>query len=123
MGYHNNDEFDIVASASFWRSLVGTVIIAIVIVFTAAAIGLGIYKAFAVPYEDARRDAYEHTQSYVQGSIQDLNNLCLEIDRSDPSHKDLIRGTIRQRYVKLDPNDIPMYLRPCLNDARQMGGQ
>ncbi len=46
------DEYD-----GFWGSFVGVVLIVIVIAFTVSAVGLGIYKTFTVPYENARRDA------------------------------------------------------------------
>ena len=105
----------------FWNELDGAVqitIIGIVILGLALAAGLGLYRAFAVPYEDARRDAYEHSQSYVQGAIRDLGNLCIEISNADAAHVSLLRDTIRDRYVELDTRDIPEYLRPCVAAAR-----
>lgn len=106
----------------FWDELdssVQGVIIAAVVMAIVLGVGLGLYRAFAVPYENARRDAYEHTESYVQGAVRDLGNLCLEIDKADGGHRALLQDTIRERYVKLDEQDVPAYLRPCLSAARK----
>ncbi len=105
----------------FWDELdssVQSTIIAVVVFAIVLGAGLGLYRAFAVPYENARRDAYEHTQSYVEGAVRDLGNLCLDIDTADAGHRALLQDTIRQRYVKLDAGDVPAYLRPCLSAAR-----
>lgn len=82
-------------------------------------IGGFIYYAVAPKWEDARRDAYEHSESYVQGAARDLSNLCIELDKADAAHRDLLQDTIRERYTKLDERDIPAYLRPCLRTARE----
>ena len=106
----------------FWDELDSSVqatIIVVVIFAIVLGAGLGLYRAFAVPYENARRDAYEHTESYVQGAIRDLGNLCLEIEGASAAHRALLQDTIRDRYVKLDDQDVPNYLRPCLSAARK----
>ena len=106
----------------FWDELdsgVQGAIIGIVIVAIVLGAVLGFYRAFAIPYEDARRDAYEHTESYVQGAVRDLGNLCLEIAKASGGHRALLQDTIRERYVKLDERDVPAYLQPCLRSARE----
>lgn len=82
-------------------------------------IGGFIYYAVLPAWENSRRDAYEHTESYVQGAVRDIGNLCLEIEKADKSHKDLLQDTIRERYTKLDEKYVPAYLQPCLQAARK----
>ncbi len=107
----------------FWEELDSTVkaiVLFMLALFVATGMYLAYYKAFAVPFNDAQRDAYEHSRSYVEGSVRDLNNLCLELDKADEGHKSILRDTIRNRYVKLDEADVPDYLRPCLHTARSV---
>ncbi len=89
-----------------------------VVLVLATGLYYGYAQAFGTRFEDLRRDQYEHSRSYVEGSIRDLNNLCLEASKADAGHKPIIYDTIRNRYVKLDVQDIPDYLRSCLSDAR-----
>lgn len=64
-----------------------------------------------------------HSRAYVEGSVRDLSNLCIEIDKADPAHRDLLQDTIRQRYVKLDTKDVPEYLQGCLSAARKAANE
>jgi len=107
----------------FWEELDGTIkgiVLFMIALFVATGMYLAYYKAFAVPFNDAQRDAYEHSRSYVEGSIRDLNNLCLEVSKADEGHRQLLQDTIRNRYMKLDIKDIPDYLQPCLTAARKV---
>lgn len=107
---------------NFWEELDGAVkatVIMIIVVGFALGGGLALYQTFAVPYEDARRDAYEHSQSYIEGATRDLGNLCRDVEKADVGHRALLQDTIRHRYVRLDVNDLPEYLRPCLRAARE----
>lgn len=106
----------------FWDDLDTTIkgiVIVMLALFVATGMYLAYYRAFAVPFSDAQRDAYEHSRAYIEGSIRDLSNLCVEIDKADQAHRDLLQDTIRHRYVKLDVKDIPEYLQPCLTAARK----
>jgi hypothetical protein len=110
----------------FWEELDSTVkwvVIGMIALFVATGMYLAYYKAFAVPFQDAQRDAYEHSRSYVEGATRDLGNLCLEVDTASVAHRDLLQDTIRERYVKLDVKDVPAYLQPCLTAARKGANQ
>lgn len=105
----------------FWEELDSTVkavVIVMIALFVATGMYLAYYKTFAVPFSDAQRNAYEHSRSYVEGSVRDLNNLCLELDKADAGHKSILEDTIRNRYVRLDEADVPTYLQSCLRNAR-----
>jgi len=85
----------------------------------ALVVGGFLYYAVLPSWENARRQSYENTESYVQGAVRDLANLCLEVEKADAAHRDLLQDTIRQRYTKLDMRDVPAYLQPCLQAARK----
>ena len=110
----------------FWDELdsgVKAIVYVFILLVVATGLSLGYYRTFAVPFQDAQRDAYEHSRAYVEGSVRDLSNLCLEIDKADATHRDLLQDTIRQRYVKLDTKDVPEYLQPCLTAARKAAAE
>lgn len=85
----------------------------------ACIIGGFLYFSVLPSWENSRRDAYEHTESYVQGAVRDLSNLCLEVEKASNSHRTLLQDTIRERYTKLDTRDVPAYLQSCLQAARK----
>lgn len=77
------------------------------------------YKFWAPKYEAVRRQTYEQTKSYRQGSIQRLNTLCTQLNDADDGHKPMIRDLISHEFAEWDTDDVPGYLRPCLVGARK----
>lgn len=104
---------------TFLEDYIWPIVIGFAVLVVATALYLGYYKTFAPAFNDAQRDAYEHSQSYVEGAVRDLNNLCIEISNSDANHKKLLQDTIRHRFAKLDSSDVPNYLKNCLDEARK----
>lgn len=80
--------------------------------------GLGLlhYKFFAPKYEQVRRETYEQTKSYRQGSVQRLGTLCTQV--AEAEDKRLLNGVIEHEFQEWDVSDVPGYLQPCLNNAR-----
>jgi hypothetical protein len=76
------------------------------------------YKFFAPKYEQARRQTYEQTKSYRQGSIQRLNELCTQVASADNDHKPMLNDVISHEFAEWDVKDVPDYLQSCLADAR-----
>lgn len=76
------------------------------------------YKYFAPQQEAARRNVYEHSKSYHQGSVQRLNSLCTQINDADPDHKTMLYDVVKQEFAEWDTQDVPDYLRPCLATSR-----
>jgi hypothetical protein len=79
---------------------------------------LFLYQFFAPRQEAVRRQVYEQTKSYRQGSVQRLNTLCSQVASADDDHKGLINDVINHEFAEWDTNDVPGYLRSCLSSAR-----
>jgi hypothetical protein len=76
------------------------------------------YKFFAPKQEAVRREVYEQTKSYKQGSIQRLGTLCSQIATADSAHAPMLNDIITQEFVEWDTTAVPQHLRKCLNTAR-----
>jgi hypothetical protein len=110
---------------SWWDELTGMaqgLVIFFLILFIVASGWLAWYKFYAPQFADAEKDVYNHTRTYVEGQVRDLNNLCIAVEDDEKSgagtHKSVLQDTIRNRFVQLDEKDTPDYLRQCLHDAR-----
>lgn len=102
------------------------ILAAIVLVF-AVFIGVGwlaqgndffMFKFWAPKYEQVRRETYEQTKSYRQGSVQRLGTLCTQVDQADDAHKGMLNQVIEHEFVEWNSADIPAHLRSCLDTAR-----
>jgi uncharacterized phage-associated protein len=76
------------------------------------------YQFFAPKQEAVRRQVYEQTKSYRQGSVQRLNTLCSQVSSADSDHKPMLNDIISHEFSEWDTNDVPGYLQPCLASAR-----
>lgn len=76
------------------------------------------YRFFAPRYEQVRRQTYEQTKSYRQGSVQRLNTLCTQASEADEDHRGMVNDVIAQEFAEWDSADVPAYLRQCLSSAR-----
>lgn len=76
------------------------------------------YKFWAPKQEAARRQVYEQSKAYRQGSTQRLNTLCEQVASADPDHKALINDVIAQEFAEWNSYAVPDYLRGCLSRAR-----
>ena len=78
-----------------------------VLLFAISLISLGYYKFFAPRYENARREVFESTKSYIQGVQQDLGKYYLEYQKAE-SEKDreAIKATIQMRFAEVDAGKL-----------------
>jgi hypothetical protein len=77
--------------------------------------GLANYQFFTPKYEAARREVFENTQSYQQGSIRDFDNLYLAyVQAKSEDEKAVILDTLRHRTAGVQPDNIPPRVRSLL---------
>ncbi len=77
--------------------------------------GLMNYQFFAPKYEAARREVFENTQSYQQGSIRDFDNLYLAyVQAKSEDEKAVILDTLRHRAAGVQLDNIPPRVRALL---------
>lgn len=110
-------EFYWTAPRAFLAVLVLIVMFA-VIGFLSQGTNFFMYKFFAPRQEAVRRQVYEQTKSYRQGSTQRLNTLCTQASDADDSHKGMLNAVIAQEFAEWSSDDVPDYLRGCLSRAR-----
>ena len=92
-----------------------------VLLAIAAIMGLGwvvqgndffMYKVFAPKYENVRRQVFENTKSYNQGTIQEVAKYKLEYDKSsDPAVKQALASAILHEVADFPEDRLPVDLR------------
>ena len=99
----------------------------VLVLFLAVGLGLDwistgenffLYKYWAPKNEAVRRNVYENTKSYHQGSVQRLDTLCTQVADADVDHKPMLNDVIVHEFAEWSSDDLPDYLRPCLATAR-----
>lgn len=75
------------------------------VVFLLSYFGLGMYRYFAPKQEDARREVFENTQSFVQGKNQDLAKYYLEY-QGDETKRAAIAAVIQSQFAYVDADKI-----------------
>lgn len=97
-------------------SIVGAILAFLMLVVGLNFFGLANYSFFAPKYEAARREVFENTQSYQQGSIRDFDNLYLAYTRAkSEDEKAIILETLRHRTAGVQEGNIPARIRLLLN--------
>jgi hypothetical protein len=92
----------------------------VVMVFFLNTLGLASFKFFEPKMENARREVYENTQSYVEGKRQELTKYRLEyLESKDPQARQAIRMTILQSMANLDPGKLPYDLENFLASLKE----
>jgi len=92
-------------------------VLAIIAIFVFG--GLGIYKYFAPAKEEIRREVYEETKSYQDGTIRDLDNLRLEWLKAEGTNKTAIADIALHRSVDFPEDRLPVDLRNWLAELRE----
>jgi hypothetical protein len=118
------DDFKQMEREAWWtapRVVLATLVLIVILYalgFIVTGGDLAIYRFWAPKQEAARREVYEHTKSYHQGSVQRLGTLCLQVNSADDDHKAMINDIIAQEFAEWDTADVPAHLRGCLATAR-----
>jgi hypothetical protein len=75
--------------------------------FLATGGDLAIYKFWAPKQENAKRQVFEQTQSYVEGKREYLTRLRLEYETADEGHKAALREMILSEAANVDLSKLP----------------
>lgn len=93
----------------FLIGLLITLIVATVLLglsYTFGWIGVHQTKTIGKAQENARREVFEQTQSYVGGKIQELSKLKHEWNMSDEDGKITIESIVRSSFANFDETKI-----------------
>jgi len=94
---------------------IGIVLGTIVLILAALYGYLAIYKDYAPRMENAHREVFKETQSYIDGKITHLNRLKLEYQKADEGHRGMLRETILTEASTVDKTKLPADLRRFLD--------
>ena len=98
---------------------IGAIIGLFLLVFAANEFEIFGVKFWGVRKENARREVFEQTQSYVQGKRQEITKYRLEyLKTKDDQEKEAIRQTIVLSFSNFDDSKLPSDLRSFLSDMR-----
>ncbi|MEI6529480.1 MAG: hypothetical protein WCN88_03735 [Candidatus Falkowbacteria bacterium] len=65
------------------------------------------FKFFAPKMEQVRRETFEQSKAYNQGSIQELQNMQFQYEQADSLHKAALGSIILHRAADFDVNKLP----------------
>jgi hypothetical protein len=91
-------------------------------VFTLGAVTWGvayhelIFQSFFNPkFEDVRRNTFERSKSFRDGSVQELENMRFEYIKAAPEHKKALADIIRHRATEIPIDAMPADLSAFVN--------
>ena len=80
-----------------------------------------LYKFFAPRQEAVRRETFEQSKAYVQGTIQELYKLQVEYAKATPEQKVALSSVIRHQAAgfdeKLLPDDLKQFIDQLKHEA------
>lgn len=118
------DDFREVEREGWWslpRVLIAGLVLMIVLYgvgFLATGGDLAIYRFWAPKQENARRQVFQNTQSYVQGKIQNLEQECFAFHGAEGTQKNALASEIRNEASTIDLDKLPVDERACVSEAR-----
>lgn len=75
-----------------------------------------IFQSFFNPkFEDVRRNTFEHSKSFRDGAVQELENMRFEYIKSAPEHKKALADIIRHRATEIPIDAMPADLSAFVN--------
>lgn len=77
-----------------------------------------LYKTFAPAYENVRRETFENTKSYVQGTIEQIDKWQFEYIKADESSKNALAHVILQSTAAFDEENLPPRQKAFLQELR-----
>lgn len=83
--------------------------------------GFAVYKVLAPAQEEVRREVFENSTAYIQGTRRDVENLRLEYLRAEEGslHRSALRSTILSRVAEFDLNELSPELREFITTLKQ----
>src|SRR4051812_16187485 len=79
--------------------VMGIILFSIVVGWMVQGNDFFLYKVFAPKREAVRREVYEQTKSYKQGSTQRLGTLCSQVATADSAHVPMLNDMITHEFV------------------------
>lgn len=79
-----------------------------------------LFTGFFAPKQEAiRRNTFEQSKSYRDGTVQELQNMQFEYIKAAPAHRGALADLIRQRAVSVPPDAMPIELQNFISTLPQ----
>jgi len=113
------------------KSLFQTIGILALLIITVVVLGglgwvltgndLAMTKFFAPKYEQVRRETFEQSKAYRQGTIQELQNMQFKYEQAEPAHKAALAAIILRRAADFEdlPPDLRGFVQQLKNTQKQ----
>lgn len=81
-----------------------------------------LYKVFAPKMEEVRRETFEQTKSYQQGTIQNLRRMQEEYITADAEHQGALASVILHTAADFPEADMPADVRAFIAELKRKRG-
>lgn len=78
-----------------------------------------LYKVFAPKMEEARREVFEQTKSYQQGTIQNLRRMQEEYITADAEHQGALAAVILHTAADFPEADMPADVKAFIDELKR----
>lgn len=102
-----------------WIAVLGFVVILLSVIWIVQGNEFFLAKVFWPRMEGVRREAFEQSNAYNRGMIQELESLYLEYQKADDNHKKAITSVVSHRYADYPEENLPRHLRSFVTQARK----
>lgn len=80
--------------------------------------GLATYSFWGTKTEDAKREVFEHSKSFVDGQIHEIRDMQVQYVQASPAHRDALRSLILTRVDSVNPETLPQDLQQFVSELR-----
>jgi hypothetical protein len=77
------------------------------------------YRFFGLRYENTRREIFEQSKAYRQGTVQEVQNMLFEYEQADEGHKAALASMILHRVADVPDDAMPADLRASIQQVRE----
>lgn len=102
-----------------WKVVVGFIVLLAFLAFAGQGIGLWNLKFWGPKLESARRDIYDQSRTFQQGTVREIRRLCNEYNKAESTdHKVGFKQLAISEMDRLDQAGalVPSDLRRCFNE-------
>jgi hypothetical protein len=123
-GGGNDRRRDIWMTTKELLKIIGYAFIALVFLYASGFLATGgdlaIYRFWAPKMEDARREVFEQTQSYVQGKNTYISRLRLQYESTSGNQRESLRRLILSEAETIDDSNLTPANLAFVNEIRRM---
>lgn len=118
------DDFKEVQREAWWSvprlllAVLAFIIMVYALGFLATGGDLAIYSFWAPKQANAERKVFENSQSFVEGKIQNIGQLCFAESKADGPQKAALDAEIRNEAMTVHETQLPIDERSCVDRAK-----